>query len=220
MKKDIEIQKDVMEELNWIPLLRANEIGVSVKNGVVTLTGLVDSYPQKIQAERSVSKIAGVRGIADEIEVRIPDKDLKTDSAIAQAVMHELEWHSNLDIDRISILVDHGVVTLEGNVDWDFQRKSAAKAVSALKGVNRIINNIKIARQPVTGELKDKIKSALKRHATIDADNIKVEVDGNKVILSGTVSSWPEKLDAEESVWSAPGVTRIENHIVCDDELF
>jgi osmotically-inducible protein OsmY len=222
MKKDITIQKNVMEELKWIPLLDANEIGVAVKNGIVTISGIVDSYPKKVKAERAVMKVAGVHGIANEIVVRLSDKDKKTDSEIAQVIWHELEWHSNLDIDRIKILVDAGSVTLEGNVGWDFQRKSATKAIRNIKGIREIINNIKISTRPVPAELKDKIESAFERRANLDAGKIKVEVQGSKVVLKGTVRSWTEKMDAEESVWSSPGVSTIENQLECweEEEIF
>jgi osmotically-inducible protein OsmY len=219
MKKDIEIQNNVMEALKWTPLLNANEIGVAVKNGIVTLSGVVDSYPKKIKAERITRNVKGVRGIAEDITVKLNDKDKKTDPEIAQAVLYELEWHSNLDADKIKILVEDGTVTLEGNVDWDFQRKSAARAIWSIKGVQRIINNIVVTRVAVAADLKKKIESAFQRHAHLDAKKINVEVDGHKVILSGNVSSWDEKVEAEKAVWSAPGVDTIVNHIECAEEL-
>lgn len=220
MKKDLEIQKNVMDELSWTPLLNANEIGVAVKNGIVTLSGIVDSYPKKIKAERAVQKVAGVRGIAENIEVRVKETDKKDDSEIAQAVLHELEWHCNLDPQKIKVLVEDGNVTLEGLVNWDFQRKTAAKAIRNIKGVTGITNNIKLVDAPAPSNLHEKIKSALDRHAKIDAKAIKVKVEGHKVTLTGVVSSFTEKLDAEKAIWSSPGVTVIENKIECEEDLF
>ena len=220
MKKDLEIQKNVMDELSWTPLLNANEIGVAVKNGIVTLSGIVDSYPKKIKTERVAQKVIGVRGIAENIEVRIKETDKKDDSEIAQAVLNELEWHCNLDPQKIKILVEDGNVTLEGTVNWDFQRKLTAKAIWNIKGVKGITNNIKLTDAPSPSNLQDKIKSALDRHAKLDAKSIKVKVDGHKVTLTGSVSSFAEKLDAEKAIWSSPGVTCIENNIECEEDFF
>lgn len=220
MKKDIEIQKDVIDELSWTPLLNGNEIGVAVKNGIVTLSGIVDSYPKKIKAERVVRNIEGVRGIAEDITVKIRETDKKTDSEIAQAVLHELDWHCNLDPQKIKVLVEDGIVTLDGIVDWDFQRKTAAKAIWNIKGVCGITNNIRVSDAPPPSDLQNKIKSTLNRHANIDSNNIHVAVLGHKVTLTGKVSSFNEKLSAEKAVWSSPGVTEIENLLECEDELF
>lgn len=219
MKKDIEIQNNVMEALKWTPLLNANEIGVAVKNGIVTLSGMVDSYPKKIKAERITRDVKGVRGIAEDITVKLSGTNKKTDPEIAQAVLHELEWHSNLDPDKIKVFVEDGTVTLEGNVDWDFQRKSAVRAIWTIKGVQRIINNIVVTPVAPSTDLKKKIEAAFNRHAQLDAKNIDVKVDGHKVILSGQVGSWDEKMEAEKAVWSAPGVNTILNHIECSEEL-
>jgi osmotically-inducible protein OsmY len=219
MKKDIEIQKNVMDELSWTPLLNAGEIGVAVKNGIVTLSGFVDSYPKKIKAERAVRKVSGVRGIAENIEVRLTENDKKDDSEIAQAVLYELNWHCNLDPQKIKVFVEDGTVTLEGIVNWDFQRESAAKTIWNIKGVTGIINNIRLTDAPQPENLQEKIQSALNRHARLDAKNIRVKVEGHKVILSGEVSSFSEKLDAEKAIWSSPGVTSIENQIECGEEL-
>lgn len=220
MKKDFEIQKNVMEELSWTPLLNANEIGVAVKNGIVTLSGIVDSYPKKIKAERVTRNVAGVRGIAEDIIVKVKASDKKTDSEIAQAVLHELEWHSNLDPQKIKVFVEDGIVTLEGTVNWDFQRKSASKAIWNIKGVSGIINNIRVVDVAPPADLEHKIKSAFHRHAHLDSNNINVAVRGHKVTLTGKVCSVAEKLDAEKAVWSSPGVTEIENLLLCDEELF
>lgn len=219
MKKDIEIQNNVMEALKWTPLLNANEIGVAVKNGIVTLSGMVDSYPKKIKAERITREVKDVRGIAEDITVKLNGTNKKTDPEIAQAVLHELEWHSNLNADKIKVLVEDGIVTLEGNVDWDFQRKSAGRAIWSIKGVQGIINNIIVTSVAPATDLKKKIEAAFQRHAHLDAKKINVEVQGHKVILSGHVCSWDEKVQAEKAVWSAPGVDAIVNHLECSEEL-
>ena len=220
MKKDLDIQKNVMDELKWTPLLNANEIGVSVKNGIVTLSGITDSYPKKIKAERAVRNVPGVRGIAEDIKVRLNGKYKKTDPEIAQAVLNELEWHCNLEADKIKILVDDGCVSLEGMVDWHFQKKSTEKAIRNITGVREIINNIKVKAVAPLADIKSKIESSFQRNASLDAKKINIEVQGNKVILSGTVRSWTEKLDAEDSVWSASGVTSVENKLECEDEIY
>lgn len=219
MKKDLEIQNNVMEALKWTPLLNANEIGVAVKNGIVTLSGVVDSYPKKIKAERITRDVKGVRGIAEEITVSLDHKNKKTDTEIAQAVLHELEWHSNLNPDKIKVFVEDGNVTLEGQVDWDFQRKTAVKAIWNTKGVCGINNKITVTPVAPASNLKEKIKSAFERHARLDASKIEVDTKGHTVILSGHVGSWDEKVQAEKAVWSAPGVDKILNYIECAEEL-
>jgi osmotically-inducible protein OsmY len=219
MKRDLEIQKNVMDELSWTPLLNSNEIGVAVKNGIVTLSGIVDSYPKKIKAERVAQKVAGVRGIALNIEVRLKETDKRDDSEIAQSVLYELEWHCTLDPQKIKIHVEAGIVILEGMVNWDFQRKSAAKTIWNIKGVTGIRNNIKLADAPPPSNLHEKINSALDRHAKIDAKRIKVNVEGHKITLSGSVSSFADKLDAEKAMWSSPGVTAIDNQLECADDM-
>jgi len=219
MKKDFEIQKDVMEELKTIPLLNANEIGVAVKNGVVTLSGIVDSYPKKISVERAVRKIRGVRGIAEELEVHLSTENAKTDSEIAQAVIYALEWHSATQFDRIKIFVEEGFVTIEGTADWDYQRKHATKVAENVKGVRGVINNIKLMTKPLTSDIKDKISNAFIRNASIDANKIDIKTEGNKVVLTGKVKSWSEYEEAERSAWLAPGVTVIENDLEVEDDL-
>lgn len=218
MKQDSEIQKNVMEELRCIPLIHANEIGVAVKNGIVTLSGIVDSYPKKIVIERSVKKVAGVKGIAEDIEVHLIDAHKKSDSEIAQVVLDALHWHSAAPFERISILVEDGVVAIEGTVDWDYQRKHVSKVAENIIGVKGVINNLKIVSGPVPGDIKKKIQSAFVRNAQIDAANINIEADGNKVVLTGKVKSLQEIEEAERSVWNTPGVTSIENGLEVEDD--
>lgn len=219
MKKDIEIQKNVMEELTCIPLIKANEIGVAVKNGIVTLSGIVDSYPKKIMIEKAIKKLGGVRGIAEDIEVKLLENQKKTDSEIAQMVTNAIEWHSAAQVDRISILVEDGIVTIEGTTDWDYQRKHVTKVVANIIGVKGIINNIKIANTPVPVDIQKKIKAAFVRNASIDAEKINIKTEGHKVILSGVVKNWSEYEEAERSAWGTPGISVIENGLEFEDDL-
>lgn len=218
MKNDIEIQKNVMDELRNTPLINANEIGVSVKNGIVTLSGIVDSYPKKIIVERAVKGVPGVKGIAEDLEVHLSDVHKKSDSEIAQVVLDALHWHSAAPFERITILVEDSVVTIDGTVDWDYQRKHVTKVAENIPGVKGIINNIKIVSGPMPDDIRNKIQSAFLKNAQIDADSIKVEADGNKVILRGKVKSLSEYEEAERSAWNTPGVTEIENDLEIEDE--
>jgi len=213
MERDIEIQTNVMEELKTIPMLKANEIGVAVKNGIVTLCGIVDSYPKKISIEKVVKKIAGVKGIAEDIDVELNGSQKKSDSELAQNIMKALEWDATVQINYLNILVEDSCVTLEGIVEWDFQRKSATKAIENIVGVKGVINNVKLAAGPTTKEIKSKIQSAFIRNANIDSEKINVKIDGSKVVLTGSVNSWSEYEDAEQSVWATPGVKSIENKL-------
>lgn len=218
MKKDFDIQKDVMEELKCIPSINANEIGVAVKNGVVTLSGEVDSYPKKIIVERAVKKIRGVRGIAEDIEVQLSEEHVKTDSEIAQVVIYALEWHSAAPFDRLSILVEDGIVTIDGSADWDYQRKHVTEVVENVRGVKGIINNVKIENRPVSEDIKNTIRSAFVRNANIDASKINIVTEGHKVVLTGKVKSWAAYEEAEHSVWKTPGVSAIENELEVEND--
>lgn len=213
MKTDYEIQKDVMDELKWQPLLNSTEIGVAVKNGVVTLTGNVDTYAKKIAAEKAAKKVAGVKAVAEEIDVKYLSGAKKTDTEIAESILNSLKWNSSVNEEKIKIKVEDGWVTLEGDADWEFQKIKARNAIENLNGVRGITNLIQVKPKLTTKEVKQKIGLALHRSATVDADRITVESTGNKVILSGHVRSLAEKNDAEDAAWSAPGVTAVENNI-------
>jgi osmotically-inducible protein OsmY len=220
MKTDLQIKNDVMEELKWEPILNASQIGVSVKDGVVTLSGTVDSYSKKIAAERSAKKIDGVKAIAEDVEVVLPGSGKRNDTDIADAVINALKWHSAVREHKISVKVESGIVTLEGEVDWEFQKKSAKMMVENLIGVTGIINNIKIKQKANINDIKKKITAAFYRSATIDAEGIEIEITGSKAILKGNVRSWAEKEDAENAVWSALGIDRVDNRLeISTDEL-
>lgn len=218
MTKDIEIQKNVMEELKCIPLISANEIGVSVKNGIVTLSGIVDSYPKKIAIERAIKKLNGVKAVAEDITVNLSEKHQKTDSEIAHMVMNIIEWNVH-PIKNLKVFVEDGCVTLDGSVDWDFQRKSVTKVLGDIVGVKSIINNITLAHRPTSAEVKNKIHAAFIRSANIDADKINITTEGNKVILTGKINNWLEYEEAERSVWATPGVSSVENKLELEDVI-
>lgn len=213
MKTDFEIQQDVIAELQWEPALEANQVGVSVNNGVVVLSGIVDNYYKKVLAEKTTKKVNGVRAVAEEIEVRLLASGVRTDVDIAQAVLHTLKWNSSIDEEKINVKVEKGFVTLEGEADWNFQKVSAQKAVENLLGILGLVNNIKVKNKIVNKDIKQKIAHAFIRNATIDADAIEVEVIEDVIILSGNVRSWAEKRDAERIAWASPGITEVDNRI-------
>ena len=220
MKTDIEIQKDVLDELKWEPYLSATEIGVAVKNGIVTLSGTVNSYLKKTRAEKAAKRVSGVKAVAEDIEVKYADSLLKNDTEIAETILNALKWHSAINEEKIKVKVEDGIVTLDGEVDWDFQRNSAVMQIENLIGVKRIVNNITIKSGIVPKELKQKVNSAFHRSATIDSEKINIEVAGSKVTLTGKVRSWAEKNDAENAVWAAQGVNKVENNLEIDMEVF
>lgn len=213
MKTDLEIQKDVIYQLKWEPFITSSSIGVAVKNGIVTLSGTVDNYAQKLCAERAVKKISGVKALAEDIQIGVSPIFSKTDTEIAESVISSLKWHSAVPDNILHIKVDNGIVTLEGEVEWEFQRNSAKNAVANLLGVRGVNNLISIKPKVFITDIKNKIELALHRSATIDAEKVGLEVDGGKVILRGKVRSNAEKEDVEDAVWCASGVTKLESYL-------
>ncbi len=211
MKSDNQIQKDVMEQLKWEPFLNASEIGVAVKNGVVTLSGSVDSYSKKVAAENAAKKIAGVKAIAEDIQIGVSPAYSKSDTEIAEAVLNALKWHSAVQEEKIKIKVENGNVRLDGEVEWEYQRTSVRSAIEHLAGVRSVINLIAVKPKVKPTDIQQKISSAFHRSATIDAGKITAEVTGSKVTLHGKVRSLAEKQDAENAAWNAPGVTIVES---------
>jgi osmotically-inducible protein OsmY len=210
---DLELKKSVEAELNWEPSVNAAEIGVAVKDGVVTLTGRVDSYWEKVAAERAVARVAGVRAVANELEIHLPFSNERTDEDIARAAVNRLGWSVSVPRDRIKVKVSKGWLTLEGTVDWQYQKTAAEEAVRNLVGVKGVLNHIEVKPQVSKTEVKSAIEAALKRSAEVDANRITVESDGDKVILRGTVRSWFEREEAERAAWRAPGVRSVDNRI-------
>lgn len=213
MKNDAQIQKDVMEQLRWEPILNAAEIGVAVKNGIVTLSGQVDSYAKKLAAERAVKYVKHVRALAEDIQIGVSPMYKKTDAEIAEAVLNALKWHTAIEEEKLKIKVEDGVVRLEGEVEWEFQRSSAKMAIENLRGVRSVINLITLKPKIKPADIHQKISNAFHRKATLDAQNITIEVAGNTAILRGSVRSLAEKEDAEDAAWSAPGIAYVDNRL-------
>jgi osmotically-inducible protein OsmY len=214
MKSDHEIELDVKEELRWDPDLDAADIAVSVKKGVVTLAGFVKNYAAKYDAETAAKRVAGVLGVADDIEVRIPSVDQRPDPEIARDAVAAIKSQLPISSESTKVIVKDGWVTLEGRVEWQYQRNTAETSVRRIKGVKGVSNLIQLKPRVQPSEIKRKIQDAFKRSAEVDADHITVEATGGEVVLKGTVRSWIERQEAERAAWAAPGVTKVEDRIV------
>ena len=214
MKSDVEIERDVKDELEWDPDLDATDIAVSVKNGVVTLAGFVKSFTDKYEAEAAVKRVAGVVAVANDLEVRLPSIDERPDPEIARDAVVAIKSQLPISWEKIKITVKNGWVTLEGNVESQYQRQTAENAVRHVKGVRGVSNMIQLKPRAEPSEIKRKIQDAFRRNAEVDANRIEVETRGSEVVLKGTVRSWIEREEAERVAWSAPGVTKVEDRIV------
>lgn len=223
MKTDDELQQDVIAELSYDPQLVDvhAQLGVAAKNGVVTISGLVDSYNKKLAAEKAAQRVKGVRVVASDVEVKLGPLGAKSDSEIAEAVRSALVWNSVVSQDMIQIKVDNGWVYLDGEVEWAFQRASVEHSIEELSPVRGITNNIRIKEKKIdVASLKAQISGAFQRNAAVDANSIKIDTSESSVTLHGTVRSWSEKKEAERVAWSFPGVTSVDNQIRIDVEVY
>jgi len=214
MKSDLQLQRDVMDELAFEPSVDAADIGVSVTDGVVTLNGFTKSYAEKLAAENAARRVAGVKAIAEEIKVRFASDPKTADSEIAKRIIDLFSWDVTVPDDKIKVKVEHGWVTLTGTVDWYFQRDAARHAAAKINGVVGVSNLLEIRRQPATSDVRDRIVSAIKRSADVDAASITVTAADGTVRLGGRVKGWHERDAAERAAWAAPGVVKVEDNIV------
>lgn len=212
-KSDSNLRQDVLDELGWDPSVNPSDIGVTVSEGVVSLTGTVSSYAEKRAAEKAAQRVSGVKAVAEEIEVRLPGSSKRNDVDIAKAVLDAMKWHVYLPEDKIKVKVEGGVVTLSGEVEWQFQKDRAIQAVRPLTGVRSVINLVTVRPRVSSVDVKARIRKAIERTAMEDADDIDVSVQDGVVTLSGNVHTWRGKNDAERSAWSAPGVSKVVNKI-------
>ena len=214
MKKlDAQLQRDVIDELRWDPAVGLSEIGVAVKDGVVTLTGAVDTAAKRYAAIHATERVAGVRGIAEDLVVRVPMTLLRTDTDIAHAAVNALKWNVEVPDDLVKVRVDNAWLILEGQVEWEYQRRAAEACVRYLSGVRGVTNNLTIRPRAFAPDVRRLIQDALKRSAEVDSQHVSVETVDGKVILRGTVRSFAERMDAERAAWSAPGVTDVVDEL-------
>ena len=219
MRTDDDILKDIFAELKYEPNLRNDDIAVSVRDGVVTLAGFVDSYADKWRAESVVGRIDSVKAVANDLEVKLPAGSERPDPEIARAVLDALKWNILVRHENIKVTVENGWVTLRGAADWYYQKEEAERTVRNITGVKGVSNLITVAAKPTPSDVKQKIVESLKRGAQFDAERITVEVVGSKAVLKGSVRSYAEMRDAERAARRAPGITEVENRLTVDPSI-
>lgn len=210
---DSDIQQDVLDELSWDPHITVSDIGVSVKDGVVTLTGMVENYLARLAAQNAALRVKGVHAVANDVEVRLHTTAERTDSDLALAALYALKWDAAIQTDKLDVAVSHGFVTLKGEVEWPFQREAAERVVHRLAGVKGVTNWVTIAAHATPADIQQRIEKALVRNAETDAHRVTVEVHGHSATLKGTVRSYAEKMAAEHTALSAPGIVKVNNQI-------
>lgn len=216
MKTDSDLKNDVLSELSWDPLVPQTRVGVTVNDGVVTLSGHLDTYAEKVAARRAAERVSGIKAIAIELDVIPPGIHQRSDTEIAAAVQHVMSWNTSVPPDRLKVTVEKGWVTLSGELDWNFQRRALERMIRPLKGVAGIIDNIRLKALPIPVNLSTRIQEALTRQAQREARRIEIAVDGSVVTLRGHVHSWAERNAAEGATWSAPGVSRVNNELTIE----
>ena len=214
MKTDAQIKQDVLDELVFEPNIDETQIGVIVEDGVVTLTGFVDAYPKKAAAEKVAKGVAGVKALAEDIQVKYGDNYKKTDKEIAKAAVNALEWNASVPKEKVMLKVDNGYIYLTGELPWDYQRNAAKRTLQNLLGVKEVINNIEIGPKVEPHNIEGQITKAFERSADLEAKGIRVQADGHTVQLKGKVHSMKEKELAEKAAYKAPGVFQVQNDIV------
>lgn len=213
MRLDSDIRRDVEDELRWDPDIDATDIAVAVNSGVVALTGFVRSYSQRTQAERDAKRVAGVVGVANDIEVRLPVIDQRPDPDIVRDAVSALKSELPYSSENIKVIAKDGKITLEGTVEWNYARERAESAVKRIRGAKSVTNSITLKPKVAPYEIRRKIEDAFRRSAEVDASRVTVEANGSEVILRGTVKSWAEREEAERVAWAAPGVTKVDNRV-------
>jgi len=216
MKSDAELRRDVEDELAADPSLNATAIGVAANEGIVTLSGHVESYSQKLAVERCAARVLGVRAVASEVDIKLPGSSRFTDEDIARAAIGALAWHSSVPRDRVKVEVGSGWITLEGDVDWHYQRTAAHDAVCNLRGVTGVTDKIAVKSASVSKAVETHIEQALRRRFGRTLDHIKIETRGDHVILRGTVTSISERREAELAAWTTPGVCHVDNNLAVE----